>query len=165
MIKKYCAVNLSLKLALLILIFEAVMVKNLSARQQPIGRALPDTTKTAAQKLPSPKGAMIRSVIFPGWGQWYNGKKLKAGFVFFTETGIVSAAVYWNQKAKVTSDPNYKAFYLDNRNQSFWYLGGAILLSMADAFVDAHLAGFDVSPDLGFGKGNRKIGLALRYRF
>ena len=45
-------------------------------------------------------------------------------------------------------------FYLDNRNLAFWYLGAAILISMADAYVDAHLAGFDVSPDLGFTNHN-----------
>lgn len=122
----------------------------------------PDSSK---KSLPSPKGAMVRSIIFPGWGQWYNGKKIKAGLVFLTETGIIGGAIFWQNKKQNAQNPIDEEFYLDNRNLAFWYLGGAILLSLADAYVDAHLAGFDVSPDLGLNKDDFSVKLEFRYNF
>jgi len=115
--------------------------------------------------LPSPKGAMIRSIIFPGWGQWYNKKKLKAGLVFLTETGIIGTAFYWQNKKQNAQNPDDEEFYLDNRNLAFWYLSGVVLLSMADAYVDAHLAGFDVSPELGLLNYDFSVGVAFKYNF
>ena len=109
----------------------------------------------------TPRGAVIRSAIFPGWGQWYNGKKFKALFVFGVEVGFISAAVWHNQRVVYwmdSSKTNYavdyrdlnKNFHIDMRNQFVWYLAGALLVSMADAYVDAHLADFDESTDLAF---------------
>ena len=122
-----------------------------------------DTLNRLQYSLPSPKGAMIRSILFPGWGQWYNGKKIKAVIVFAAETGIIGSAIYWNRRAKNEKNNLNRDFYADNRNLAFWYLGVAILLSMADAFVDAHLAGFDVSPELGMLSGKKKIGIVVKF--
>jgi len=120
-----------------------------------------DTVKVSVK---SPTGAMIRSLIFPGWGQLYNRKILKAILVFGAETGLIANSIYlnqkykeWNQKYK-ESEPGLeqniiianREFYINNRNKSNWWLVGVILLSMADAFVDAHLSDFDESPDLSF---------------
>lgn len=129
-----------------------------------------DSTATASSvpdssKLPSPTGAMIRSALFPGWGQWYNGKKWKAALVFAVETGIVADAVYWHKKAEKTDSADERALYLEYRNRDFWYLGLAILLSVGDAYVDAQLAGFDVSPDLSWRPGGPMVGFALVRRF
>jgi hypothetical protein len=127
----------------------------------------PSSVKSDSIKngLPSPKAAMIRSIIFPGWGQWYNGKKIKAGFIFLTESSIIGAAFYWQNKKQNAQHPDDEEFYLDNRNLAFWYLGGAILLSMADAYVDAHLAGFDVSPELGLSNYDFCVRIAFNYNF
>ena len=120
-----------------------------------------DSIKTTVK---SPTGAMIRSLVFPGWGQWYNNKKLKALLIFGTEVGLLANSIYlnqkyleWNQKFK-GSEPGYeqdviianREFYINNRNSSNWWLVGAILFSIADAFVDAHLSNFDESSDLSF---------------
>lgn len=109
----------------------------------------------------SPRGAVIRSAIFPGWGQWYNGKKFKALLAFGTEIGFISAAVwhnqrvvYWMDASRTNETAEYrdlnKNFHIDMRNQFVWYFAGALLVSMADAYVDAHLADFDESTDLSF---------------
>jgi hypothetical protein len=109
----------------------------------------------------SPRSAVIRSAIFPGWGQWYNAKKFKAVLVFGVEVGFVSAAIWHNQRVVYWMDTSLtsytaeyrnlnKNFHIDMRNQFVWYLAGALLVSMADAYVDAHLAGFDESTDLSF---------------
>jgi hypothetical protein len=135
------------------------------AQENPIRILNADSAQVEEKQLPSPKGAMIRSVIFPGWGQWYNGKKIKSVLVFLTEAGIVGASFYWNDRATNATNDLDREFYIDNRNLAYWYLGGAILLSMADAYVDAHLAGFDVSPELGITKENYKFAVNLKYNF
>jgi hypothetical protein len=91
---------------------------------------------------------MLRSLAFPGWGQFYNGKYLKATLVFGTEAGLIATAVYWNQKAVRATDRDVQLFYQNNRNTANWWLAGTILLSMIDAYVDAHLSDFDESPKL-----------------
>ena len=48
-------------------------------------------------KTKNPTGAMIRSLVFPGLGQWYNNKKFKALIVFGAETGLLANAIYLNQ--------------------------------------------------------------------
>ena len=104
-----------------------------------------DTLKTSVK---SPTGAMIRSLIFPGWGQLYNKQYLKALLAFGAEIGLVANSVYLNQKYKASDTEQEREFYINNRNLSNWWLIGVILFSMADAFVDAHLSDFDESPDL-----------------
>ncbi len=106
-----------------------------------------DTIKVSVK---SPTGAMIRSMIIPGWGQLYNKKIFKAILVFCVETGLVANSIYLNQKYKASKTDLEREFYINNRNLSNWWLVGAILFSMADAFVDAHLSDFDESPDLSF---------------
>jgi hypothetical protein len=142
-----------------------------------------DSIKTAVK---SPTRAMIRSLVFPGWGQWYNNKKFKALLIFGTEIGLLANSIYlnqkyleWDQKFK-ESEPGYeqdvifanREFYINNRNSSNWWLVGAILFSMADAFVDAHLSNFDESSNLSFlnispmGDGNYtgiRLSICLRY--
>lgn len=104
-----------------------------------------DTVKISVK---SPTGAMIRSLIFPGWGQLYNRKYFKAILAFGAEIGLAANSIYLNQKYKASETELEREFYINNRNLSNWYLVGVILLSMADAFVDAHLSDFDESPDL-----------------
>jgi hypothetical protein len=106
-----------------------------------------DTLKTSVK---SPTGAMIRSLIFPGWGQLYNKKYFKAILAFGAEIGLAANSIYLNQRYKTSETELEREFYINNRNLSNWYLLGVILFSMADAFVDAHLSDFDESPDLSF---------------
>lgn len=139
--------------------------KSKSYSQTKTESATQDTLLQIERKLPNPKSAMIRSIVFPGWGQWYNGKKWKAALVFATEVGIIAGAVYWNNRSKNASDELNRVLYKDYRNQSYWYLGAAILVSMGDAYIDAHLAGFDVSPDLATEDGNKLVMLNFSFKF
>lgn len=103
---------------------------------------------TVRSKMKSPTAALLRSLVFPGWGQWYNGKRFKAFLVFGAEAGLVANTVYQNQKVQASTSELEREFYLENRRLSNWWLAGVILYSMIDAFVDAHLSDFDESPDL-----------------
>jgi len=101
-------------------------------------------------KLKSPVKAMIYSALIPGLGQLYNGKKFKALVIFSAECGLIANSIYLNQQYKKSVFDYDKEFYLNNRNLSTWYLVGAVLFSVLDAFVDAHLYHFDESEDLSF---------------
>lgn len=105
----------------------------------------PDTIETK-----SPTGAMLRSLALPGWGQFYNGKWFKGVLAIGVETGLVLNAIYLNAQLEKSTDPYDQEFYRNNRNLSFWWLGATILLSMLDAYVDAHLYHFDESTELSF---------------
>ena len=111
-----------------------------------------------SKKAKNPTGAMVRSILFPGWGQLYNGKWFKALIVFGAEAGFIGMAVYYNQKAH---DDQLSAlereFYADQRNTNYWRTGVAILISMLDAYVDAHLSDFDESPDLSMHAAPRPV--------
>ncbi|MGH7493986.1 MAG: DUF5683 domain-containing protein [bacterium] len=99
-------------------------------------------------KKKNPTGAAFRSLAIPGWGQYYNGQKIKAALAMAAEVGEIGTAIYWDMRAKKASTPEEKFIYQDYRNQAYWFLAGTILLSMLDAYVDGQLADFDESPSL-----------------
>ena len=114
-----------------------------------------------SSKKKSPTGAVLRSLAFPGWGQFYNGQKIKAALVFGAEAAIIGTAIYWNQqlkKAKEVMDEDLIFIYRDNRNLAYWFLAGTIVLSMLDAYVDAQLSDFDEDPSLALIEMNQRIG-------
>lgn len=105
----------------------------------------------------SPFGALVRSVAFPGWGQFYNKQPLKGSLVFATETTLlIAVAVEWKRRDEhlkvfneLPLDSPDKAwefelyqFHRDNRNLFIWSLAGVVFYSMLDAYVDAHLFNF-----------------------
>jgi hypothetical protein len=143
----------------------------------------PDTVRQAQEKLneksdstetniKSPTGAMLRSLFFPGLGQWYNGKKLKAVVIFLGQTGLLANSIYLNQQLVKSQTDYEREFYINNRNLSVWWLVGVTLFSMADAYVDAQLSDFDESPDLSHiqiqpfvSKNSPGIVFSVCYRF
>ena len=122
---------------------DTLKVSNEKINQTPEG---PDTNKVEVSK--SPRGAMLRSLVVPGWGQFYNGKWFKGILIGGTEIGLITNAVIQNQLAVQSETELEKEFYQENRSLSIWWLGAAILYSITDAFVDAHLYNFDDSPNL-----------------
>jgi len=98
----------------------------------------------------SPKGAMLRSLAIPGWGQWYNEQKFKALLVFATEAGITVNSILQNQYVQQSKSDLERDYYINNRNLSNLVLIVSVLVSMLDAYVDAHLYKFDESPDISF---------------
>ncbi len=107
-------------------------------------------TKTGLKKYPSPAGAMLRSLVVPGWGQAYNKQWFKAGLFAAAEIGLITNAIIQNQyKQKATSWAE-REYYRNNRSLSLWWLAGVVLYSMGDAYVDAHLYHFDDDKSLSF---------------
>ena len=93
----------------------------------------------------SPTGAMIRSVLIPGWGQLYTKHYVKGGLIFCLESGLVLSAIIEDKKARDVYQRNYKEYLdrIDRRNGYIWWTVGLIAFSMIDAYVDAHLFNFD----------------------
>ena len=104
---------------------------------------------------PSPRGALLRSAVYPGWGQLSNGKPYKACVIMAVEAYLAGVALSSDRLARdsgelagAASTPaeiagfeRRRARYEDRRNAHFWWLGAAVLYSMLDAYVDANLAG------------------------
>jgi len=194
----------------------------------------PDTTGAARRAenpgfLTAPPWVMLRSVVFPGWGQMENGAWLKAlllgatdGYLrvhavkderdirrmtpevnqaqaaYNTATATVSelsdeydaavaahdtllAAALFTQLQQATNVQNhagarYNALadsynnLLNGQISRLWILGGVVVYSMIDAYVDAHFRNFKVEfehdPALPGGKpGTAKSRLYLRWSF
>lgn len=106
---------------------------------------------TQNHRIKSPSGAALRSLVIPGWGQYYNGKKIKAALAFAGEAGLLGMALHWNNKAadaKLANDDDNRLLFEDWRNGCYWGLAALIVYSMLDAYVDAQLSDFDESPVL-----------------
>jgi len=121
---------------------------------------------------------MARSALLPGWGQWKNGRTAKALGVTFAELGAgymtldahneAEDALERKAAADAALDPvaaaraqaDYDAAY-NRRTTWAWILGTTIVLSMVDAYVDAHLLQFDADfgPDPEpLGDGGEAVG-------
>ena len=95
-----------------------------------------------------PTGVMLRSLILPGWGQATNDQWIKAGIAVAVEgtllAGIIADTAELNDLAE--EDPR-RSDVIDDRQAKWWWLGGAVFLSMVDAYVSAHLRDFDIAPE------------------
>lgn len=107
----------------------------------------------------SPWGAVLRSAVLPGFGQYYNESYWKIPLIW----GALGYLAYqWNRNNNLyiqyrdeyalstLKDPTsfaYKAreFYKDQRDQVAVYIGLTYLLNLVDSYVDAHLFDFSVS--------------------
>lgn len=112
-----------------------------------------------ARERRSPTGALWRSFAVPGWGQIYNGKPWKAGVIIAAEAGTLAMAVdnyltsrRYLREARATEDPKIRYEKLSRREDYIvetefwgWLCVGVLAYSMMDAYVDAHLADWDVS--------------------
>lgn len=120
----------------------------------------------------SPWGAVLRSAVLPGFGQFYNESYWKIPVVW----GALGYLVYlWNDsntKYKkyrdlyISDNTNsvyltYREFYKDQRDLNAVFIGLAYFLNLVDAYVDAHLFDFDVSEEMK----TSKLNLSFKIRF
>jgi hypothetical protein len=151
------------------------------------------------KNYPNPKKALLFSIV-PGGGQMYNRKWWKLPIVY----GALGTVMYFeisnvrqyrnlrdNYRAQVDGDPDtnpvkfptnlkqedmkaYRDIYKRYVEINSLILGLTYLLTMTDAFVDAHLASFDVTEDLSLraipniqstAAGMPAFGLGLKFRW
>jgi hypothetical protein len=118
-----------------------------------------------------PRIAWKRSAILPGWGQLYNRRWWKVPIIY-AGFGTICAFIYINHKGyreyddavkckgdpACTDDPfpyydipgviSIRESYRRYRDLGVIVCGLWYLLNVVDAYVDAHLRGFNVSDDL-----------------
>jgi len=124
-----------------------------------------DTTRLFSDKpYKSPLGAVLRSAVVPGWGQYYNESYIKAGVALTVNAALISAILYNNNKWQTEGDVNFR----NKRDTFIWIWGLAYLLTLADAYVDANLYGFDEAMGISYlppVKDKHPGMLAFRIRF
>ncbi len=122
----------------------------------------------------SPTGALWRSFAVPGWGQYYNQKYYKVPAIAAAEGATLYMAIqnYFTARrylkdAYRQTDPKEKRVLLDKHNDYIvetefwgWVFVGSLAYSMMDAYVDAHLADWDVK-DLPADKGASPVGVEV----
>ena len=100
----------------------------------------------------SPQTAAIRSFVFPGGGQYYNGQPIK-GAVLST-LGVASAVLYMDFSEKYKNSEGVsqsdKKNFLHQRNRYGWWIIIVYIYGLLDAVVEAHLHPFNevMSEDL-----------------
>ncbi len=146
-----------------------------------------------------PNKALLYSLLIPGGGQVYNEKVWKVPLIY---GGILTSIYFFefnNRRYKrfidaldIVRDPNSPPelnpfpnlnqdgiirnvnFWRRNRDAMFLVFGAIYALGVADAFVDAHLSGFDISDDLTLRfepsvepimANSSSMGIALKIRF
>lgn len=150
----------------------------------------------APKNVKDPKKAIYLSLIFPGAGQVYNEKVWKLPLLY---SGVSTAIYFLNfnnrrykefiaaleivrEGTETNPFPNLNEdgiirnvnYWRRNRDAMYMVFGAIYALGAVDAFVDAHLSGFDVSDDLTFKlepsmepmlANNNAIGLSLKIKF
>ncbi len=152
-----------------------------------LSAAIPDTTlagvsfsgdtEAVKEKLKSPLVAVLLSAVIPGGGQVYNGSYWKVPVIFGVQAFFVSQWIsnnknyknyrsLYSQHTDSTALLSERDMYHDQRDSYAWYIAGVYLLSMLDAYVDAELSGFDVSPGLSVSPNGRvSVALSLKKSF
>jgi hypothetical protein len=102
-----------------------------------------------------PRRAMLRSLALPGWGQFYNKKKIKGSVIAAAEIG--STVAYFVKRDRLRSLASAE------RNVYFFSTIAIVLYSMGDAYVDAYLNGVNWA-EVEIGVGNEG-GAQFRVKF
>ena len=119
----------------------------------------------------SPWGAVLRSAILPGFGQFYNESYWKIPVIWGIGALLVSGWVHNNGLYKENGDlfiesgneiyRQRRDFYRDQRDNFTIYLVITYLLNLIDAYVDAHL--FDFQVDDNFGSSAIRMNYRLEF--
>jgi len=123
-----------------------------------------DTVAGVPPAKKNPGTAMLLSALLPGAGQVYNTSYWKVPII--VGLGIYFGSYYLDSQRRVEDyrqqyaasllvtpggDPSLLAlrdFYIGERDTFAWYFCILYFLNIVDAYVDASLYGFDVSPTL-----------------
>jgi hypothetical protein len=122
----------------------------------------PSSNKFVMKK--SPWGAVLRSALLPGLGQYYNRDYWKIP-VILGLMGYLGYEVYNNHQkysdyreqyanSQTAANPEGNAnlkllrnFYRDQRDEFIWYTAIVYFINLVDAYVGAHLFDFDVKQE------------------
>jgi hypothetical protein len=110
--------------------------------------------RTTWERKKNPRTAMICSMLLPGLGQTYNGRRLKVGLmVGFTSYYAGNMVLNWHRyEAYAVERDQYPpgtlnyhqadqlaAFYKEEARTYLWWTGAVWLIGILDSWIDAHL--------------------------
>jgi len=118
----------------------------------------------------SPTGAMLRSMVIPGWGQFYNEAYWKIP-VIWGAMGALGYAWKWNNDRVIKYDDLYRSehnsgyykmreFYRNQRDLNAVFFILAYVMNVIDAYVDAHL--FDFETQFRYNEFSPEINLKVK---
>jgi len=136
-------------------LFVLIILSTSSNGQKQTEETSPSDTVFVMQK--SPWGAVVRSAVFPGFGQFYNESYWKIPVIWGTSALLISGWVYNNNLYNDNKDlfistgqslyQYRRDFYRNQRDNFTIYLVVLYVLNILDAYVDAHLYDFTVEED------------------
>ena len=100
------------------------------AHGEEAGQSAPRHSGQDSSAVRSPTGAMLRSLLLPGWGQFYNGRGIKGSLIAAAEVGC-AASILLNGRREPGEQNHRRLFVLSTI--------GILFYSAVDAYVDAHL--------------------------
>ena len=134
-----------------------LLTTSLAAQQEVVSDTTISSGEQNFQMQKSPWGALGRSAILPGWGQYYDENYWHIPLIWGLLSWFGSQWILNNNNYKTyrdefieTGDNNDKLkrdFYRDQRDQFTIYIAITYLLNLVDAFVGAHLFDFSVEED------------------
>src|SRR5262245_36270057 len=136
-------------------------------------------------KYDAPVWVMMRSLVFPGWGQAHNKAWFKAAAVAAGEGYLIARLVQDEQAlsglrgdidaAHAAGDDAAEAAAVDaynarlsDSNARKWWLGAVLAYALLDAYVDAHFVDFGVEfggSDPALPGGAPDVGAKLKVRW
>jgi hypothetical protein len=127
----------------------------------------------------SPWGAVLRSAVVPGFGQYYNESYWKIpivwgilgyyGWIWVEQNNeyndyreLYSASITTDNPSGNSQLKSNRDFFRNQRDEFAVYFGLAYFLNLVDAYVDAHLFDFDVTVDVYTKQPQLNIRLPLK---
>ncbi|MBI9072115.1 MAG: hypothetical protein JEY94_10985 [Melioribacteraceae bacterium] len=160
----YLSYSTQTTVKIILLFFLIVLPLNAQTEQDTTSNVQPVDSLFVMQK--SPSGALWRSAVIPGWGQIYNESYWKApvfwGFLGYNiSVWIRNNDDYHKWRNKISDNKynddfsaddlataqKYRDFYHEQRDQFAVWIALTYILNLVDAYVDAHMFDFDVTPD------------------
>jgi hypothetical protein len=154
---------------------QSVIVNNSVDTLNSHDNSIVDTSKFQMKK--SAWGAVLRSTLLPGLGQFYNESYWKIPIIWGT---LGYLGYQWNvcnnfykqyrDLYSANGNPNnaqndpyfrYREHYRDQRDMFAVFIGLTFFLNLVDAYVDAQLFDFDVTNDMN----TNTMQLSMRVRF
>lgn len=151
-----------------------ILCASIFAQEQVISDStlVPDTVSDSGYVMTkSPWTAVLMSAVVPGLGQIYNESYWKAPFIwglayYLLDIWISNNNSYWDYAKRYAVNPTpinktNREFYHNQRDQFAVYMGLTYVLNLVDAYVDAQLFDFSVTPDpVSF---NPRINLTVKF--
>lgn len=125
-----------------------------------------DTTRLLSDTpLKSPWGAVLRSAVLPGWGQFYTEEYIKTGIALTINGFFLHQIYHYEMKWRDTKNQDYR----EKRNDYTWYFAISYLLTLVDAYINAYLYKFDeameISQNLNMGENHWSTEVNLSFHF